>query len=127
GDFKIAPDSQSLAIARGEGISILPLQPEGKPLDFLPKFGQLLNFSPDGTAAAVINYNTDNAQKRYQRSLFYVNNQGQQRELFRTEGSILSCQVTSDNRQLYCLLTELLPGESYQERPYFAQIDVKTG
>ena len=127
GDFKIAPDSQSLAIARGEGISILPLQPEGKPLDFLPKFGQLLNFSPDGTAAAVINYNTDNAQKRYQRSLFYVNNQGQQRELFRTEGSILSCQFTSDNRQLYCLLTELLPGESYQERPYFAQIDVKTG
>lgn len=126
GDFKIAPDNQSLAVARGEGIGILPLQAEAKPLDFLPKFGQLLNFSPDGSAAALINYNTESAQKRYQRSLFYVNNQGVQKELLNTNGSILNCQFTGNNRELYCLLTELLPGANYQERPYFARIDLKT-
>jgi hypothetical protein len=126
GDFKIAPDSQSLAVARGEGIGILPLQAEAKPLDFLPKFGQLLNFSPDGTAAALINYNTDSSQKRYQRSLFYVNNRGVQKELLNTNGSIINCQFTGNNRQLYCLLTELLAGPNYQERPYFAKIDLQS-
>ncbi|MFN5513437.1 MAG: hypothetical protein ACK5CA_01435 [Cyanobacteriota bacterium] len=127
GDFKIAPDGQSLAVARGEGISIFPLRPEAKPLDFLPKFGQLLNFSPDGTAAAVVNFNTDNAQKRYQRSLFYVNNTGGQKELLNTEGSILHCEFTGGNRRLYCLLTHLIPGETYQEQPYFAEIDLQSG
>jgi hypothetical protein len=126
GDFKIAPDSQSLAVARGEGIGILPLQADAKPLDFLPKFGQLLNFSPDGTAAALINYNTDSSQKRYQRSLFYVNNRGVQKELLNTNGSIINCQFTGNNRQLYCLLTELLAGPNYQERPYFAKIDLQS-
>ena len=127
GDFKIAPDGQSLAVARGEGIGILPLQPEAKPLDFLPKFGQLLNFSPDGTAAAVVNFNTDNAKKRYQRSLFHVNNLGMQKELLSTEGSILYCQFNGNNTKLYCLLTQLLSGATYQEQPYFAEIDLKTG
>lgn len=127
GDFKIAPDGQSLAVARGEGISILPLQPDAKPLDFLPKFGQLLNFSPDGAAAAVVNFNTDNAQKRYQRSLFYVTNTGVQKELLTTEGSILHCEFTGGNRRLYCLLTHLIPGETYQEQPYFAEIDLQSG
>ncbi|BFM39344.1 hypothetical protein [Synechocystis sp. LKSZ1] len=127
GDFKIAPDSQSLAVARGEGIGILPLQAEAKPIDFLPKFGQLLSFSPDGTAAAMVNFNMDNAKKRYQRSLFYVNNQGLQRELLSTEGSVLNCQFNGTNQLLYCLLTNLLPGELYQEQPYFAQINLKTG
>lgn len=127
GDFKIAPDNQSLAVARGEGISILPLQPEAEPIDFLPKFGQLLSFSPDGTAAAMVNFNVDNAKKRYQRSLFYVNNQGIQRELLSTEGSILNCQFDGNNQFLYCLLTQLLPGKVYQEQPYFAQINLKTG
>jgi hypothetical protein len=127
GDFQIAPDNQSLAVARGEGIGILPLQPDAKPLDFLPKFGQLLNFSPDGKAAALVNFNAENAQKRFQRTLFFVNNQGLQKELINTDGSIISCEFGRNNFQLYCLLTQLLPGEAYIEQPYFVQINVENG
>lgn len=127
GDFRIAPDSQSLAVARGEGVGILPLQPDSKPLDFLPKFGQLLSFSPDGSAAAVVSFNTDNAKMRFKRSLFYVNNQGVQKELLNTEGSIINCQFNTTNTELYCLLTNLVKGKDYQEQPYFTKINLKTG
>jgi dipeptidyl aminopeptidase/acylaminoacyl peptidase len=127
GDFRIAPDSKSLAVAKGEGIGILPLQPNGKPLDFLPKFGQLLSFSPDGTAATVVNFNTDNAKMRYTRSLFYVNNKGVQKELLTTEGSIINCQFNGTNTEIYCLLTQLAKGKDYREQPYFTKIDLKTG
>lgn len=126
GDFLIAPDSQTLAVAQGEGIALLPLQPDAKALDFLPKFGRVISFSPDGSAAAMVNYNTDNPKLKYTRSLFYVNNQGIQTELLNTKGSILDCQFNPNVTNLYCLLTELKPGKEYQEQPYLAEIDLKT-
>lgn len=126
GEFLITPDSQTLAVARGEGISILPLEAGAKPLDFLPKFGQLLSFSRDGTAAAMVDFNTNDAKMRYQRSLFYVDNRGVQKKLLDLTGSIIDCQFNPDRTYLYCLLTQLLPGEEYQEQPYFARIDLKT-
>ncbi|MGK7957710.1 MAG: hypothetical protein AB4063_21030 [Crocosphaera sp.] len=127
GHFEITPDNQALAVARGEGIGILPLEPDSEPLDFLPKFGQLLDFSPTGNSAAMVDFNTDNANLRYTRSLFYVNNQGTQKELLNTQGSIVDCQFTPTGNQLYCLLTELLEGDEYREQPYFAKFDIKTG
>ena len=125
GDFLIAPDGQALAIAQGEGIGILPLEPGAEPLDFLPKFGKILSFSPDGSAAAMVNFNTDNAQLRYTRSLFYVNNQGIEKELLNIKGSIIDCQFNPAVTHLYCLLTQLLEGEQFREQAYFAQIDLK--
>ena len=127
GDFLITPDSQNLAVARGEGISLLPLRPGAEPLDFLPKFGQLLNFSADGTAAALVDFNSQDASRRYLRSLYYVNNQGIQRELLTLSGSIRTCQFNAIGTALFCLLTQLEPGESYREKPYFAKIDLKSG
>ncbi|MEL4894584.1 Ig-like domain-containing protein [Crocosphaera sp. Alani8] len=127
GHFEITPDNKALAVARGEGIGILPLEPESEPLDFLPKFGQLLDFSLQGNSAAMVDFNTDNANLRYTRSLFYVNNQGIQKELLNTQGSIVDCQFTSTGNQLYCLLTELLKGDEYREQPYFARFDIRTG
>ena len=126
GEFAIAPDGQALAVAKGEGISILPLQPGASPIDFLPKFGQLLSFSPDGTAAAMVDFNTDKPNLRYQRSLFYVNNQGVEKELLRLEGSILDCKFNPQGSELYCLLSQLLNKDKYQEQPYFVGIDLKT-
>ena len=128
GEFLIAPDSKTLAVTQGEGIALLPLKPETKPLDFLPKFGRILNFSADGTAAAMVNFNTDNAKMRYIRSLFYVNNQGLQKRLLNLQGSIIDCQFNATVSDLYCLLTELVTNsQEYKEKPYFAKIDVKTG
>jgi hypothetical protein len=128
GEFSIAPDSQTLAVARGEGISLLPLQSGAEPLDYLPKFGQLLGFSRDGTAAAMVDFNSQDASRRYLRSLFYVNNQGIQKELLSVAGSIRHCQFNALGTQLFCLLTQLEgEGELYVEKPYFAQIDLKAG
>jgi len=118
GEFLIAPDSKTLAVTQGEGIALLPLKTETKPLDFLPKFGRILNFSADG----------DNAKMRYIRSLFYVNNQGLQKRLLNLQGSIIDCQFNATGSDLYCLLTELVTNsQEYKEKPYFAKIDVKTG
>ncbi|MDJ0727567.1 MAG: hypothetical protein QNJ38_20890, partial [Prochloraceae cyanobacterium] len=126
GEFLIAPDSQTLAIAKGEGIALLPLKPDSEPLDFLPKFGRILGFSRDGRAAVMVNFNTENANLRYTRSLFYVNNQGLQKELLNTSGSIIDCKFNPTATHLYCLLTEVKDAEEYRELPYLAKIDLKT-
>lgn len=126
GEFLIAPDNQTLAVAQGEGIALLPLKPGTEPLDFLPQFGRVLSFSGDGSAAAMVNYNTNDPQRRYTRSLYYVNNQGIQKELLNIQGSIIDCQFNPSATQLYCLLTQLLKGEEYQEQPYFAAVDLET-
>ena len=123
GDFIITPDGAAVAVAQGQGVAILPLESEAKkPLDFLPQFGMVLDFAQDGFQAAMVKFNSD-----YTRSLFLVTNQGVQKQLLRTTGSILSCQFDPLSPKLYCLLTQLLGGEEYQEQPYLAAIDLKTG
>lgn len=127
GDFLIAPDSETLAVAQGEGIALLPLEPEAKPLDFLPKYGRIISFSRDGTAAAMVNFNTDNAELLYTQSLFYVNNQSREKELLNIKGSIIDCQFNPTGTHLYCLLTKLMETEEYLvEQPYFTEINIKT-
>ncbi len=121
GDFLITPDSNSLAIAQGQGLAILPLYPDAKPLDFMPKFGMVLNFSNDGSLAAMVKFNGDRS-----RSLVLVSNQGTQKELLRTNGSIFSAQFDPTKRVLYALLSDLIPGDTYQEKPFLAAIDLKT-
>ena len=138
GEVLIAPDSQSLAMTQGEGLAILPLpqtppnafsrrsafQAKIEPLDFLPKFGELLNFSPDGTAAALVKFNKD-----YTRSLYVARNTGQEIELGNINGSIRSAEFSPDGKWLYCLLAEIIgdpAAENYQEQPYIAVIDLET-
>ncbi|EHC15930.1 hypothetical protein [Fischerella thermalis] len=123
GDFMITPDSKAVALAQGQGTAILPLQKDGtKPLDFFPQFGLVQAFSGDGSQAAMVKFNTD-----YTRDLFLVTNQGVQKKLLSTTGSIVNCQFDTASPTLYCLLTQLLPGEYYQEQPYLIAIDIKTG
>lgn len=137
GDFQITPDGQAVAIAQGQGIALLPLpavdaaatrQPDqslGSPtqaaVDFLPQFGTVLAFAPDGSAAFLVKYNPD-----YTRSLFVVNNRGEEKELGRINGSVISGAFAPQGDRLYCLLTQLLPGEEYREQPYIAAIDLET-
>ncbi|MGI0490035.1 hypothetical protein ACN4EK_31915, partial [Pantanalinema rosaneae CENA516] len=96
GDFLITPDSDALAIAQGQGLALLPLYPDAKPLDFLPKFGMVLSFSRDGSLAAMLKFNPDRT-----RSLFLVTNQGTQKELLKTNGSVLSAQFDPTRQTLY--------------------------
>lgn len=126
GEFLITPDSQAIAVLQGEGVALLPLYPDrsaptNQPLDFLPKFGQVLSFAPDGSAATMIKFNTD-----YTRSLYLVTNQGTEKELLKTNGSIKECEFDPTQTMLYCLLSELLPGELYQELLYIGAINLET-
>lgn len=123
GDFLITPDSASVAMLQGQGVAILPLKPSAKPLEFLPKFGMVLNFTRDGSAAAMVKFNTDDPTKPT-RSLFLVTNQNVERELLRTTGSIQKCEFTPKNESLYCLLTQLIEGEEYREEPFLAAISL---
>ena len=127
GDFLITPDSQAVAAAQGEGIALLPLKDYAEPLDFLSRFGRVLDFTADGTGAAMINYNTDREDLKYTRSLYYVNTQGIEKELLNTDGSIQNCQFDPTAEHLYCWLTELSKKEVYIEKPYLAEINLKTG
>ncbi|PSB05215.1 hypothetical protein C7B64_00670 [Merismopedia glauca CCAP 1448/3] len=126
GDFILAPDGVSLAIAQEQGVAILSLNPGEKALDFLPKFGTVLSFSRDGGAAAMVKFNTD-----YTKSLYYVNNQGVQKEIARTSGSVLDAKFDPTGTSVYALLTDLqqIKGEQeedqYQEQPYLAAIDLE--
>lgn len=122
GDFIITPDSQAVAVAQGQGAAILPLQEDAtKPLDFLPQFGLVQAFSKDGSQAAMVKFNTD-----FTKDLFLVTNQGTQKALLKTKGSILSCQFDPASPTLYCLLTQLVSQEQYIEQPYLVAIDLKT-
>lgn len=122
GDFIITPDSQTVAIAQGQGLAILPLEPKADPIDFLPQFGRVLSFSADGSAGAMVKFNTD-----YTRSLYLVTTTGVTKELRRIKGSFLSAQFGPQGNTLYCLLTKLVEGEVYKEEPYIAAINLETG
>lgn len=124
GDFMFTPDSASVAIAQGEGVAILPLEPQAPPLDFLPRFGTVLNFGRSGTQAATIKFNKD-----YTRSLYLVNNQGVQKELTKISGSILGAQFDPQEKNLYCLLTDVEQDPTkniFREKPYLAAINLES-
>jgi hypothetical protein len=101
------------------------LATDAEKLDFLPKFGMILSFSKDGSSAAMVKFNTD--PNNPTRSLFYVTNQGTEKELLKTNGSVLNAQFDPNKQNLYCLYTKLLPGDLYLEEPYLAAINLKTG
>lgn len=124
GNFLIAPDSQSLAMSQGQGMAILPLATEAPTLDFLPKYGVALSFAKDGSAAAMVRFNTD--PQNPTRSLFLVTNQGTEKELLETNGSILEGVFDPAKKNIYCLYTKRLPGEVYVEEPYLAAINLST-
>lgn len=124
GDFMFTPDSTSVAIAQGEGVAILTLEPQAPPLDFLPRFGTVLSFGRSGTKAATVKFNKD-----YTRSLYLVNNQGLQKELVKINGSILSAQFDPQEKTIYCLLTDVeqdIEKNIFREKPYLAAIDLES-
>ncbi|MBD1909646.1 MULTISPECIES: hypothetical protein [unclassified Leptolyngbya] len=125
GDFLVAPDSTSVAMAQGEGMAILPLQSGADPLDFLPKFGMVLSFSSDGSAATMVKFNRD--PENPTESLFLVTSQGTEKDLLTTDGSILTAQFDPSKTWLYCLVTKLLPGDQFIEQPILTTVNTKSG
>ncbi|MGK7923797.1 MAG: hypothetical protein AB4290_00840, partial [Spirulina sp.] len=124
GVFRIAPDNQTIVSAQGEGIALLSPEPDAEPLGFFAQFGMVLAFTPDGISAAMVDFNRNNTDLLYTRSLYLVNNQGRQEKIFDTKGSILDCQFAASGDRLYCVLTNLIEEVEYIEQPYIAAIDL---
>ncbi len=126
GDFMIRPDNKSMVVSQKQGLAIVPLKPEADPVEFLPKYEQVLGMARDNSAAAYVKYNGD-----FTRSLFILDNQGVEQEILRIPGSIIAVyfdpRKDKDNqfRRLYCLLAERLKTENYKEQPFIATIDLK--
>ena len=121
GEFAIAPDSATLANPQADGIAILSLTPNVKPLEFIPSFRRVFSFTPDGRESAMLKYNSDFTQ-----SIFLVTNHEFQKELIRTAGEFLNCQFDPRNPQLYCLLTRRKPGEIFSEKLTLEAINLQT-
>ncbi len=124
GDFRIAPDSENLVMAQGEGLAIVPLSNQGQTelLSFLPQYGLVLAFSPNGRNAAMVKFNPD-----FTRSLFLVTSQGQAKELLKTTGSLLSAAFDPRGKVLYCLMTRLQPEAQFREQSFIAMVDIRDG
>ncbi len=126
GDFMIRPDNKSMVISQKQGLAIIPLKPQAEPVEFLPKYEQVLGMARDNSAAAYVKYNTD-----FTRSLFILDNQGVEQEILRIPGSIITIHFDprkdKDNQfqRLYCLLSQRLKTEDYKEQPFIAAIDLK--
>ncbi|MBE9137420.1 hypothetical protein IQ254_09390 [Nodosilinea sp. LEGE 07088] len=141
GDFLIAPDSQSLLLLQGEGTAIIDLSDNNsrgprQPLDFLPNYGRVLDLADDGTAAAMVNFNQDDPEKRFIESLFLVTNQGGEEELLQVTGQILEAQFDPAEQVLYVLASQLvdaastddiLPTDGYVEQPLLLAITLANG
>lgn len=115
GDFKIAPDSTSLLFQQGQGTAVIDLEPEETAtnpdsllLDFLPEYGLTLDVADDGSAAAFVNFNQNDPENRFTQSLYWVSNRGDEKQLLRTDGAILSAQFNENGDLLYCLVNRLL-------------------
>jgi hypothetical protein len=137
GDFLIAPDSQSLLLLQGQGTAIIDLGSEkargpNQPLDFLPNYGRVLDLAADGSAAAMVNFNQDDPEKRFTESLFLVTNQGREEELLQVSGAIVDAQFDPTRQILYVLASELVKAppdadtlqseDAYAEQPLLLAI-----
>jgi hypothetical protein len=136
GDFIIAPDNQSLVLLQGQGTAIIDIgekSPKGatsEPLDFLPDYGRVFDFTDDGTAAAMVNFNQNDPERRFTESLFIVTNQGREEELLQVTGAILDAQFDPLGRFLYVLASEMVTdpdrdGE-YIEQPVLLAVNIET-
>lgn len=142
GDFLIAPDSQSLLLLQGQGTAIIDLGSENargpsQPLDFLPNYGRVLDLSADGSAAAMVNFNQNDPEKRFTESLFLVTNQGREEELLQVSGAVVDAQFDPARPVLYVLASELVEAPSdpdalqsedaYAEQPLLLAVTLADG
>lgn len=102
GQFLITPDGQTLVISQNQGVAMVPLygDAKSKPVDFWPKFDQILSFARDGSAALMAQNNPDST-----RSLYLLSNQGQEQELLKVGGYLLDAEINPSTQTVYCLYT----------------------
>ena len=121
GDFVITPDEKSLLMAQGQGIAVVPLSRDAVTDTFLAQYGQALAIRPDGTQAAMVQFNSD-----FSRSIWVVSHLGNQAEVLTVEGSVLSSEFSAADTVVFVLVTDLDP-EDFSESPVLMALNWRTG
>lgn len=119
GEFLVTPDGSAVTIAENQGVSIVPIAANQSlnAIEYLPHLGMPLGFSRDASSVLMVKFNRDTT-----RSLLWINNQGIQKELFKTDGYILQTQFDPMNREAFCLSIKL--NRSRSKTPYSLHINV---
>lgn len=124
GQFLITPDGQTLVVSQNQGVAMVPLygDAKSKPIDFWPKFDQILSFARDGSAALMAQNNPDST-----RSLYLLSNQGQEQELLKVGGYILDAAINPSTQTVYCLYTTFNRSQMSSFDLHISAIDLDTG
>lgn len=116
--FAISPDSQSVAVVQEGGISMIPLTPRAKPLEFLAGYDSIVAFSRDTFANVLLEPNAEGT-----RSLVLLSRNGVKQEIMRTRALIPSCQFSPQQANiLYCLK---LDSEQQPSEPILSIVDLE--
>lgn len=121
GDFVITPDENSLLMAQGQGIAVVPLSRDAITDTFLAQYGQALAIRSDGTQAAMVQFNPD-----FSRSLWVVSHLGNEAKVLTVEGSVLAAQFSAADTVVFVLATELDP-DTFAESPVLMALNWRTG
>lgn len=124
GQFLITPDGQTLVVSQNQGVAMVSLygDAQNKPIDFWPKFDQILSFARDGSVALMAQNNPDST-----RSLYSLSNQGQERELLKVGGYLLDAEINPSTQTVYCLYTTSNLGQTASFDLHISAIDLDTG
>lgn len=124
GQFLLTPDGQTLVISQNQGVAMVSLNGDAKskPVDFWPKFDQILNFARDGSAALMAQNNPDST-----RSLYLLSNQGQEQELLKIGGYLLDAEINPSTQTVYCLYTTFNRSQTASFDLHISAIEVETG
>lgn len=98
-----------------------PPPPTSGAAEYFAQYGQALAIKPDGSAAAMISFQTD-----YTRTLSILSNTGRSFPILTTQGSILAGQFAPAASVFYCLTTRPDP-VTFSESPSLLAIDWVTG
>lgn len=124
GQFLVTPDGQTLVISQNQGVAMVPLygDAQSKPIDFWPKFDQVLSFARDGSAALMARNNPDST-----RSLYLLSNQGQEQELLKVGGYLLDAAINPSTQTVYCLYTTFNRSQTASFDLHLSAIALDTG
>ncbi|WP_299404724.1 hypothetical protein [Acaryochloris sp. IP29b_bin.148] len=124
GQFLITPDGQTLVISQNQGVAMVPLYGDAnsKPVDFWPKFDQILSFARNGSAALMAQNNPDST-----RSLYLLSNQGQEQELLKVGGYVLDAEMNPSTQTVYCLYTTFNRSQTASFDLHISAIHLDTG
>ncbi|NEO25761.1 MAG: hypothetical protein F6K03_02390 [Kamptonema sp. SIO4C4] len=122
--FKITPNSQNLAVTQPRGVSIIPLTPQGQQWEFFPDYEQIVAFSQQNSQRMILLKENNDVT----RSLFVINQQGEDRELLTIRGTLLDCAFEPRKAELlYCLQIETLDRNQSNATPFLTLINTQNG